>query len=112
MRLFMFSLLACLIGASSAAQATTYVMSCKAGGTDYQLILDDEAGTMVTTLGKSETHHVFRSLRKENGAISASGFVAGRGTDFTFTYRYEAVLTYSYGNGGKRVDTCKLVSQR
>ncbi len=104
--------LVCLLGATSAAQATSYVMSCKAGQTEYQLLLDDEAGTMVSVLGKTETNHVFRSLRKENGAITASGFVAGRGTEFTFTYRYEATITYSYGNGGKRVDTCKLVSQR
>jgi hypothetical protein len=112
MRLFMPLLLAGLLTAADGAQATYYVMSCKAGGTDYQLLLDDEAGTMVSILGKSETQHVFRSLRKENGAITASGFVAGRGTDFTFSYRYEATITYSYGNGGKRVDTCKLVSQR
>ena len=112
MRFFTPLFLACLLGATSAAQATSYVMSCKAGQTEYQLFLDDEAGTMVSVLGKAETNHVFRSLRKENGAITASGFVAGRGTDFTFTYRYDATISYSYGNGGKRVDTCKLVSQR
>ena len=108
MRLFMLGFLSSLTAAASSAQATTYVMSCKAGETEYQLALDDEAGTMLATMGKSETQHVFRSLRKENGAITASGFVAGRGTNFT----YEATLTYLYGNGGKRVDLCKLISQR
>ncbi len=112
MRLFPSLLLACFLAAVPCAQATTYVMSCKAGQSEYQLTLDDEAGTMVSTLGRSETQHVFRSLRKENGTITAHGFVAGRGTDFSFSYRYEATITYSYGNGGKRTDTCKLISQR
>lgn len=112
MRLLMPLIVAGLLSGLGSAQATTYWFTCKTSQVEYQLTLDDEAGTMVSVLGKAETQHVFRSLRKENGAITASGFVAGRGTDFTFTYRYDATISYSYGNGGKRVDTCKLVSQR
>ncbi len=96
----------------SAAQAAMLTMICETRQATYDLVLDDEAGTMVATLGGSQTRHVFRNLRKENGTITGAGFVEGRGTDFTFSYRYTATITYAYGNGGKRTDECRVVSNR
>jgi hypothetical protein len=112
MRIFTPMLLALALGAFGSAQATTYYMTCKTSQATYKLVLDDDAGTLVATLGSSETHHVFRSLRKENGTVIGSGFVKGRGTDFEFIMRYEPSISYAYGNGGKRTDQCKLDSQR
>lgn len=93
-----------LTGHVAEAAITTY--SCKASGVAYTLILDDDAGTLVSVMQGKETVYGVRGIKREMGTLIVNGYVSGRGTDFVLTHRFSPSITYTYGNGGKRVDSC------
>lgn len=95
---------------ASPAQAGVMTLSCGSGAAAYTLMLDDDRGVMTSTTGTSETNLVLRGVRRENGGVYARGYVSGRGTEFEFTYKYSAQISYLYGNGGKRTDECRVLS--
>ncbi|NDB70242.1 MAG: hypothetical protein EB015_20000 [Methylocystaceae bacterium] len=100
-----------LCAGADKGQADVLNMVCNSGKIDYQLILNEETGDFRQIVNNSETKLVLRSLLKENGTITAKGSVAGRGTDFLFVYKYNPQITFIFGNGGKKVEDCKLVSK-
>jgi len=100
--------LSCVAGGS---QAGFLVLACQGARGPYELTLDDDQGRFVSTQGGAQTQLVLRGLVKEGGGVNARGHVAGRGTDFTFAQRgSSATITYSFGNGGKQVDDCRVTS--
>lgn len=100
--------LAVLMGVlmASAAQAGTTTYTCSASGVRYQLILDEDAGTMVSVMQGKETVYGVRGIKREMGTLTVNGYVTGRGTDYVLTHRFSPSITYTYGNGGKRTDSC------
>lgn len=95
-----------LTGRVAEAAITSY--SCKASGVAYTLILDDDAGTLVSVMQGKETVYGVRGIKREMGTLIVNGYVSGRGTDFVLTHRFSPSITYTYGNGGKRVDSCSV----
>lgn len=93
----------CTAGAADAA-ITTY--TCSASGVRYTLTLDDDAGTLVSTMQGKETIYGVRGIKREMGTLTVSGYVSGRGTDYVLVHRFSPSITYTYGNGGKRTDSC------
>ncbi len=91
-----------------AAEAAVTIYSCKASGVAYRLILDDDAGTLVSVMQGKETVYGVRGIKREMGTLTVNGYVSGRGTDFVLTHRFSPSITYTYGNGGKRVDSCSV----
>jgi len=53
-------------GGGAQAAITTY--SCKASGVAYRLILDDDAGTLVSVMQGKETVYGVRGIKREMGA--------------------------------------------
>ncbi len=101
--------LSCVAGG---AQAGFLVLACQGARGPYELTLDDDQGRFVSTQGGAQTQLVLRGLTKDGGALNARGYVAGRGTDFAFVQRGSgATITYSFGNGGKQSDECRVTSQ-
>ena len=92
-------------------EASVLNMVCNSGKVDYQLILNEETGDFRQIVNNSETKLILRSLNKENGTITAKGSVAGRGTDFLFVYKFNPQITFIFGNGGQKVEECKLISK-
>lgn len=90
----------------STAEAAITVFNCKASGVSYQLILDDDAGTLVSVMQGKETPYGVRGIKREMGTLTVNGYVTGRGTDYVLVHRFSPSITYTYGNGGKRVDSC------
>lgn len=88
------------------AEAAVMNFTCSAGGTSYTLTLDDDAGTMVSVLQGKETVYGVRGIKREGGTLTVNGYVSGRGTDYVLVHRYSTSITYTFGNGGKRVDSC------
>lgn len=107
-RLALIGLLATTLAAP--AQAGVMTLSCGSGAGAYTLMLDDDRGVMTSTSGTTETNLVLRGVRRENGGVFARGYVTGRGTEFEFTYKYSAQISYLYGNGGKRTDDCRVLT--
>jgi hypothetical protein len=95
-----------LAGRAAEAAITTY--SCKTSGVAYRLILDDDAGTLVSVMQGKETIYGVRGIKREMGTLTVNGYVSGRGTDFVLTHRFSPSITYTYGNGGQRVDSCTV----
>lgn len=91
---------------AGAAQAGVTTFTCSASGVSYRLILDDDAGTLVSIMQGKETVYGVRGIRREMGTLTVNGYVTGRGTDYVLTYRFSPSITYTYGNGGKRTDSC------
>ncbi len=104
-------LLITLWALSSQAHASVLNMVCNTGKVDYQLILNEETGDFRQIVNNSETKLILRSLNKENGTITAKGSMAGRGTDFLFVYKFNPQITFIFGNGGQKVEECKLISK-
>lgn len=90
------------------AEAAVITFTCKAGGTPYKLILDDDAGTLISVMAGQETRYGVRGIKREMGTLTVNGYVSGRGTDFVLTHRFSPSITYTYGNGGKRTDSCSV----
>ena len=101
-----------LLGTSLAlpAQAGVMTLSCGSGAGAYTLMLDDDRGIMTSTSGNTQTNLVLRGVRRENGGVYARGYISGRGTEFEFTYKYSAQISYLFGNGGKRSDDCRVLT--
>lgn len=96
---------------ASPAQAAFMALSCQSARDAYELTLDDDQGRFVSIQNGAQTQLVLRGLVKEGGGVTARGYVSGRGTDFTFVQRGSgATITYSFGNGGKQVDECRVTS--
>ena len=93
---------------ASSAEAGITVFNCKASGIAYRLILDDDAGTLVSIMQGKETSYGVRGIKREMGTLTVNGYVTGRGTDFVLTHRFSPSITYTYGNGGKRTDSCSV----
>lgn len=93
-------------GGGAQAAITTY--SCKASGIAYRLILDDDAGTLVSVMQGKETVYGVRGIKREMGTLTVNGYVTGRGTDYVLTHRFSPSITYTYGNGGQRTDSCSV----
>lgn len=91
---------------ASSAEAAITVFNCKASGVSYRLILDDDAGTLVSVMQGKETPYGVRGIKREMGTLTVNGYVTGRGTDYVLVHRFSPTITYTYGNGGKRVDSC------
>ena len=91
-----------------AAEAAVTTYSCKTSGITYRLILDDDAGTLVSVMQGKETAYGVRGIKREMGTLTVNGYVSGRGTDFVLTHRFSPSITYIYGNGGQRVDSCAV----
>ena len=100
--------MAMMIAAITRADAAITSFSCKAGGVPYRLILDDDAGTLVSIMAGKETVYGVRGIKREMGTLTVNGYVTGRGTDFVLTHRFSPSITYTYGNGGKRTDSCSV----
>jgi hypothetical protein len=100
--------LALVLSAVCAAEAAVMTYSCKTSGVTYRLILDDEAGTLVSVMQGKETIYGVRGIKREMGTLTVNGYVSGRGTDFVLTHRFSPSITYTYGNGGQRVDSCTV----
>lgn len=94
--------------ASSKADAAVTSFTCQAGGVPYRLILDDDAGTLISIMAGKETVYGVRGIKREMGTLTVNGYVTGRGTDFVLTHRFSPSITYTYGNGGKRTDSCSV----
>lgn len=94
------------MGSATVADAAIISFTCKAGGVPYRLILDDDAGTLVSVMQGKETTYGVRGIKREMGTLIVNGYVSGRGTDFVLTHRFSPTITYTYGNGGQRVDSC------
>jgi hypothetical protein len=110
MKAALISLVAASLAAGP-AQAGFMTLTCQNARGVYELTLDDDQGRFVSTQGGAQTQLVLRGLVKEGGGVNARGHVAGRGTDFTFAQRgSSATITYSFGNGGKQVDDCRVTS--
>lgn len=99
-------LVALSVLAASSAEAGIMTFNCKAGGVPYRLILDDDAGTLVSIMQGKETTYGVRGIKKEMGTLTVNGYVTGRGTDYVLVHRFSPTITYTYGNGGQRVDSC------
>jgi hypothetical protein len=111
MKAALISLVAAPLAAGS-AQAGFMSLTCQGTRGAYELTLDDDQGRFVSTQGGAQTQLILRGLVKEGGGVTARGHVAGRGTDFAFTQRgSSATITYSFGNGGKQVDDCRVTAQ-
>lgn len=102
---FGLALLSFLIAAGT-AQAGVTTFTCSAGGVPYKLILDDDAGTLVSVMQGKETVYGVRGIKREMGTLTVNGYVTGRGTDYVLSHRFSPSITYTYGNGGKRTDSC------
>ena len=109
MRRFLFGL-AAIVLLQAPALAGVMTLSCGSGAGAYELMLDDDRGVMTSTSGTTVTNLVLRGVRRENGGIFARGYISGRGTEFEFTSKYSAQMSYLYGNGGKRTDDCRILT--
>ncbi len=109
------SIMAGLFWASFALPAQAGVMnfSCGSGAAAYDLMMDDDRGIMTSTVKATGavTQLVVRGMKRENGSVFARGYMSGRGTEFEFNYKYSGQISYLFGNGGKRSDDCRLVSE-
>jgi hypothetical protein len=94
------------------AQAGVMTLTCGSGAAAYELMIDDDRGVMTSTLAATGavTNLVVRGIKRESGSVFARGYVGGRGTEFEFNYRYSGQISYLFGNGGKRSDDCRLIS--
>ena len=92
------------------AQAGVMRMTCGSGAAAYDLMLDDDNGVMVSTANNIDTKLVLRGVKRENGSVYARGYLAGRGTEFEFTSKYTTEISYLFGNGGRRTDECRIIS--
>lgn len=94
------------------AQAGVMTLSCGSGASTYELMIDDDRGVMTSTVTATGavTQLVVRGIKRENGSMFARGYISGRGTEFEFNYKYFGQMSYLFGNGGKRSDECRLVS--
>ncbi len=110
MRILWGVLVVLAVNSVSIGYASVLTMACKNANQDYELILDDESGAFTQIINNAETRLILRSLKKENGTITANGYLSGRGTDFSFIHKYSPSITFSYGNGGKRTDECRVIS--
>ncbi len=112
MRLFVFLATIFCGLASSTAQATVLLMTCKEGPRIYELRFDDDPATLVSIIDGNASQFHIRSLRTENGVITIEGALGNRGWDFSFIYRFTPSITYYFANGGKRTDECEVTGRR
>jgi hypothetical protein len=105
-RMAFVALMIALPIAAADAAVTTY--NCSTSGISYRLVLDDEAGTLISIMAGKETVYGVRGIKREMGTLTVNGYVSGRGTDYVLTHRFSPSITYTYGNGGKRTDSCSV----
>lgn len=106
MRAYVVALVSLLTVGMAEAGITTF--TCSASGVSYKLILDEDAGTMVSVMAGKETIYGVRGIKHDMGTLTVNGYVSGRGTDYVLTHRFSPSITYTYGNGGKRTDSCSV----
>lgn len=109
MRAFGLTLMG-MMACAMPAEAGVMTLTCGTGSDAYELMLDDDRGVMTSTANHVETKLVLRGVRSESGSVFARGYVSGRGTEFEFTYKYSGQISYLFGNGGKRTDECRMIS--